>query len=234
MIKKVVWLNVLILCSILLLTLVMGRSVTVMLEQQPVPRGKCVIIDAGHGGPDGGATSISGTLESHLNLEISRRLRDMCNLFGINVIMIRDEDRSVHTEGESIAQRKISDLKNRVQTVNNYQNQILVSIHQNYFTNSKYYGAQVFYANTEHSAELAEIMQASLVENLYPNSNRKIKKATGIYLMEHIKCPGILIECGFLSNRDDTVKLEDKEYQKRLSSIIACTLSTAMNEKELS
>ena len=108
---------------------------------------------------------------------------------------------------------------------------ILVSIHQNYFTEGKYYGAQVFYAGTPTSKALAEQMQSALIRFLEPSSRRKIKKADGIYLMEHIQCPGILIECGFLSNYNDAQKLTDPAYQKKLCTVIAGTLSSYMNSE---
>lgn len=211
------------------LVFTVDRTATVMTEQQPVIRQKCLIIDPGHGGIDGGATSVTGQLESQLNLEISLRLRDLCHLLGIKTVMIREDDRSVHTAGESIAQKKLSDLKNRVGIVNRQDSGILVSIHQNYFTEGKYSGAQVFYANTRGSKDLAEKMQATLVKSLDPTSNRKIKKASGIYLMEHINCPGILIECGFISNYREAEDLAKPEYQKKLCAVIASVLTTHIN-----
>ena len=141
--------------------------------------------------------------------------------------MIRTQDVSVYTSGETIAQRKISDLKERVRIVNNTDNAILISIHQNYFQDSKYNGAQVFYS--KKSAELAQSIQSRFVETVNPYSNRKVKKATGIYLMENITCQGVLIECGFLSNPAEASKLSDPEYQRKICCIVASAVSCYTN-----
>ena len=139
--------------------------------------------------------------------------------------MIRETDISVYTKGETIAQKKISDLKERVRIVNNTPNAILISIHQNHFTDDRYSGAQVFYASTEGSQPLAESLQSTFIKTINPTSHRQIKKASGIYLMQHIQCPAALIECGFLSNIDEEYKLRTKEYQQQICSVIACCVS---------
>ena len=191
------------------------RTVSVMVEAAPLKRGNCIIIDAGHGGEDGGATSCRGVLESTYNLEISLRLNDLLHLLGYDTRMIRTTDTSIYTKGETIAQKKISDLKERVRIVNKTENALLLSIHQNNFTDSRYSGAQVFYAGTEER----------LVSTLNPGSNRKCKKSDGVYLMEHIDCTGVLIECGFLSNAEEEAKLSCGTYQKKLCCVIAATVS---------
>lgn len=139
--------------------------------------------------------------------------------------MIRTTDTSIYTKGETIAQKKISDLKERVRIVNKTENALLLSIHQNNFTDSRYSGAQVFYAGTEGSAQLAKLLQERLVSTLNPGSNRKCKKSDGVYLMEHIDCTGVLIECGFLSNAEEEAKLSCGTYQKKLCCVIAATVS---------
>ena len=106
------------------------RTVSVMVEAAPLKRGNCIIIDAGHGGEDGGATSCRGVLESTYNLEISLRLNDLLHLLGYDTRMIRTTDTSIYTKGETIAQKKISDLKERVRIVNETENALLLSIHQ--------------------------------------------------------------------------------------------------------
>ena len=198
-----------------------SHAVTTIAETQPVPRTVTFIIDAGHGGIDGGATSCTGVLESQLNLEVSLRLNDLIQLLGYRTVMVRTTDTSVHTSGGSIAQIKLSDLKERVRIVNETENGILVSIHQNTFTDSRYAGAQVFYAG-EGSRGLAEKLQAQLVQVLNPTSRRQCKPAKGIYLMEKIDRPGVLIECGFLTNPEECENLSKKEYQKELSFAIFC------------
>ena len=185
-----------------------------------------VIIDAGHGGVDGGATSCTGVLESQLNLEIALRLEELMKLLGYESVMVRRTDISVYTEGETIAAKKVSDLKQRVKIVNETENGILISIHQNKFSDSRYSGAQVFYAKDSQSKELATQLQASFISTLNPGSKRMAKQASGIYLMDKIKNPGILIECGFLSNLKEESMLRDPDYQKKLCSVIAATLSS--------
>lgn len=202
-----------------------SRAVTVMAESRPVLRERCIIIDAGHGGVDGGATSCTGKLESAFNLEIALRLDDLMHLLGYETKMIRTTDISVYTEGESIAKKKISDLKERVRIVNETENALLLSIHQNNFTDSRYSGAQVFYGDTEGSEQLAKQLQSALISALNPGSNRQSKRSDGVYLMEHINCTGILIECGFLSNPEEEAKLRNPEYQKHLCCVIAAAVS---------
>ena len=200
-----------------------SRTVTAYSENAITDNRRCIIIDAGHGGVDGGATSCTGVLESAINLDIALRLEDLSQLLGIKTVMIRRTDCSVYTEGESIAAKKVSDLKNRVNIANQTADAILVSIHQNYYSDSKYSGAQVFYGKEEGSAVLAKQLQSAFVTTVNPGSNRKARKASGIYLMNNIKCTGILVECGFLSNVHEEQLLRDAEYQKKLCCVIAST-----------
>ena len=201
-----------------------SRAVTATVKTAPVERGSCIVIDPGHGGEDGGATSCTGRLESTYNLEISLRLNDLLRLLGCETRMIRTTDTSVYTKGETIAQKKASDLKERVRIVNETENALLLSIHQNNFPDSRYSGAQVFYAGTQGSEALAKKLQQNLVASLNPGSNRKSKRSDGVYLMEHIDCTGVLIECGFLSNAAEEARLKSPEYQKRLCCVIAATV----------
>ena len=200
-------------------------AVTTLSEKVITTEKKTVVIDAGHGGVDGGATSCTGVLESRFNLEIAQKLNDLFRLLGIKTLMIRNTDCSVYTEGETIAQKKVSDLKERARIVNSTENCILVSIHQNLFTDEKYSGAQVFYAPTEGSQALADSMQTSFVNTLNPGSRRQEKKADSIYLMQNIQCVGVLVECGFLSNRQEEYLLRTKAYQQKICCVIACTVS---------
>ena len=190
---------------------------------EPFPAQPVIVIDAGHGGDDGGTTGAAGTAEDQLNLEISRRLEAMLTLLGCQTRMTRTDRGSLATEGETIRARKQSDLRNRVQMANRYPGAILVSIHQNHFPDPKYDGAQVFC--TANAQELAEAMQSALTEALCPRSRRDVKRAKGIYLMEHITCPGLLVECGFLSNPAEEQRLRSPEYQKKLAAVMAAVLA---------
>lgn len=217
----------LILLSFLLIPLYSNRYIPTFADDQKVAHS--VIIDAGHGGVDGGAVSCTGVYESAINLEISLKINDLMHLLGVQTIMIRDTDRSVYTSGDTIAAKKISDIKERVRVVNTAPNALLVSIHQNNFQDSRYSGAQVFYNACAESKELASIIQTAFRENLNSNNKRQIKRSSGVYLMEHINCPGILIECGFLSNSAEEAMLRNEVYQKKLSCIIAATVCQYLN-----
>ena len=140
------------------------------------PGGTTVVLDAGHGGEDGGATGVSGTSEAALNLDISLRLRDLLRLCGVRVSMIRETDTAVYSDGcRTISEKKVSDIKNRTETVNQTENALLLSVHQNFFTEGKYHGAQVFYAKTPGSQTLAEQLQANLALGLgHPPAVQKI------------------------------------------------------------
>ena len=202
-----------------------GSVVAVLAEKPAQP--KIFVIDAGHGGEDGGAVSALGTQESGLNLEISGRLNALMRFLGLRTKMIRTEDISVYTEGTTIAQKKVSDIKNRVRIVESTPNAILVSIHQNHFSEAKYRGAQVFY--NAQSEALAKKLQQALCTQVDTKNHRECKPAQNIYLMEHVTCPAVLIECGFLSNPQEELLLRDASYQKKLVCAIACTL---LNDSE--
>lgn len=216
--------------ALLLSALGSSRAVTTITQNAPLPQRRCVIIDAGHGGEDGGATSCSGVLESQINLEIALRLNDLLGLLGYDTRMVRTTDTSVYTQGTTIAAKKASDLKERVKLVNSEPNALLISIHQNTFSDSRYSGAQVFFARDTESRALAKALQAALVEYLNPGSQRQPKRATGIYLMEHIDRPGALIECGFLSNPEEEARLRDPSYQQSLCCVIAATVSNFLDQ----
>lgn len=212
--------------SLFLTATYLTSAVTTMVSQSFQADNKTiVIIDAGHGGIDGGATSCTGRLESSYNLQIALRLNDLMHLLGIRTRMVRTTDTSVYTAGDTIAAQKMSDLKERVRITGEKERSILVSIHQNTFSDPQYSGAQVFYSGTSRSRELAEALQTSLIASLNSGSKRKCKKADGIYLMEHISCPGVLVECGFLSNPEEEARLGSEDYQKKLCCVIASSVS---------
>ena len=231
--RKMLPAYVFILITFLLVGIWGSRAITTITENAPLTKRNCVIIDAGHGGVDGGASSYSGALESNINLQISLRLEPLMNLLGIKTQMIRTTDISVYTEGcITIASKKVSDLKNRVKTINGISNALLVSIHQNTFSDSQYSGAQVFYAPTQDSETLAKMLQSAFVRNLNIGSNRQVKKAGGVYLLQNIMCTGVLVECGFLSNPEEDALLQSDAYQKKLCCVIASVSSLYLNSAE--
>ena len=207
------------------IAIVSDRAVTAFYEKSTVPNRKTIVIDPGHGGIDGGAVSCTGVHESEINLAIAMRFKDLLNLMGIKTVMIRETDESIFTSGNTIAEKKVSDLKNRVRIANNLPGSILISIHQNYFTDSQYSGAQVFYGNREDSKALAELMQAEFKLTINTSSNRMCKKSAGIYILENVDNTAILVECGFISNFSEERRILDKEYQKKLSCVMASVCS---------
>ena len=202
-----------------------SKAVTVFYESTAVEGRSTIVIDPGHGGVDGGAVSCTGVEESEINLQIALRFRDAVNLLGIRTVMIRDSDTSVHTEGNTIGEKKVSDLKNRVRIADAIPGSVLVSIHQNYFSDSRYSGAQVFYNNNVNSKVFAKMMQDSMASSVNLGSVRESKSGSGIYLLENTKNVGILVECGFISNISEERKLLDPEYQKKLCCVMVSACS---------
>ena len=190
-----------------------------------------LIIDPGHGGEDGGAVGIDGTVESIINLEISQKAAEVAALIGWPVYMTRNADISIYDSGSNtLRQKKVSDMKNRVSFCDNIKNGFLISIHQNSLPEAKNVrGAQVFYCNEQVCLELANEVQSQL--NHYFNAGRE-KQAKNIgsnsYLMKHVSCPAILVECGFLSNQEECKLLQTEEYQKELALVIIQTVYSAL------
>lgn len=181
-----------------------------------------IILDAGHGGVDGGASGWDGTLESDLNLAVVRRIDALLALLGEQTVLTRtDEGDLSDPNAQTIAQRKVSDIRNRVALVNDHSGSILISVHMNAFTGSEYYGPQVFYGGVGESKGLGELIQENLL-TLVPENQRKAKPiSSDVYLMNHISVPAVLIECGFLTNREELERLKNEDYQKQLAVILA-------------
>jgi N-acetylmuramoyl-L-alanine amidase len=179
-----------------------------------------VIIDAGHGGRDGGASTEDGVLEKDLNLAVALKLRDLMRELDVDVIMTRETD--IMLAGESSAHKKRDDLNARLNMARERENCIFVSIHMNKFPVEKYSGLQVYYSgNNEESLALAEAIQNKASEFLRKGNARTVKKAdSSIYILYHIKVPAVLVECGFLSNPEEAALLCTEEYQNKLAAVI--------------
>ena len=185
---------------------------------------KTVIVDAGHGGDDGGAIGIDGTVEKDINLDIALKLEKILKFYGFNVIMTRTQDVMTCDDGlDSLRKRKISDIHNRFELMRKNPDAIFISVHQNKFEDSSQHGTQVFYSgNDERSKELAEAIQTSVTLILQRKNDRVVKKSgSGIYLLYHAKIPAVLVECGFISNSDEVKKLKDESYRMKLAILIA-------------
>ena len=182
-----------------------------------------IIVDAGHGGEDGGAIANDGTLEKDLNLEISLKLNDVLSTFGYKTIMIRNSDTDLHTSGNSIRERKVSDIRNRFDIMKKSGNSLYISIHQNKFSDTSVCGAQTFYSpNNDESKILADFIQKSIASQLQKGNDRVIKKSgTDIFLLYNATKPTVMVECGFISNASDLNNLKDTKYQNEMALSIA-------------
>lgn len=180
-----------------------------------------VIVDAGHGGMDGGAVSVTGTPEKVLNLDVARRLQKLLEAAGCEVIMTRTEDfmPDSHSGAKSAKQR---DLQARLEFTKQYPDAILVSIHMNKFTEAKYSGMQVWYSpDSPRSAALAEAVRNSDIALLQPENKRECKEAnSSIFLLWKSRIPSVLVECGFLSNPDEAALLDTPEYRSKIAAVI--------------
>lgn len=209
-----------------------NRTVDVSLNN---PEYKTVIIDAGHGGVDGGTSAKDGTLEKELNLQIALKLNDILEAMGVKTILVRDTDISIHDDtATTIRQKKVSDLKNRLNIINNTEDSIFVSIHQNHYGESKYKGTQIFYSkNNPDSLKLAQALRMPVVTYLQPENTREIKQSgSEIYLLNNAQSPSVMIECGFLSNSEDTELLKNEKYQQKLAFIISLGIMDYFSKTE--
>lgn len=196
-----------------------------------------VIVDAGHGGEDGGAVAADGTKESGINLAIALRVHDLLRFTGQSSILTRQEDISLHGSGaETIRQKKVSDLKNRVELVNAAENAWLLSIHQNSLPSSpETHGAQVFYNKQEGADAAAKLLQDALNETINTHRAKECKAiGSDVYLMAHINRPGLLVECGFLSHGEEAARLKTTEHQKTLTCAIVSGLLRSVAGEEAS
>ena len=196
-----------------------------------------IIIDAGHGGEDGGAVGVGGVVEKDLNLDIALRLSDMLRASGIKVIMTRTEDILLYDRNvDYMGRKKILDLRARMEVCQKTPNAIFVSIHMNSFPLEKYSGLQVWCApDSPDSLSLASSIQSAVRKTLQPENDRRVKTAgSNIYLIHDNPGTAVLIECGFLSNTEECAKLAREEYRKELSFIIFSAIVEHINDTERS
>ena len=192
-----------------------------------------VVLDAGHGGEDGGAVSASGVFEKDVNLAITLALRDLLAANGVSVVLTRSEDillydRTVDYHGR----KKALDLAARRKIAEETPNCVFVSIHMNAFPQTQYSGLQVWYSpNSAASLTLAQTVQGLVAEKMQPENDRKVKPATSsIYLLHHLQCPAILVECGFLSNPHEAELLATKEYQNQLAYLLFLSITQGLEK----
>ena len=193
-----------------------------------------IVIDAGHGGEDGGASSYGGAPEKELNLLISQQLCNILASMGFKVVMTRTDDRLLYDKNsDHKGHKKSMDLANRLKIANSYKNAVLISIHMNAFPQNQYKGLQVYYSkNTDKSKKLADIIQKLNKSTMSPDNNRIAKRAgSNIYMLDRSINTAVLIECGFLSNDEEREQLNSTEYQKKLATCIAAALITFISDE---
>lgn len=181
--------------------------------------------NSAHGGFDGGAVALDGTLEKDINLKIACKLKKLCSMGGFQVIMTREDDKGIEQdETDSISNRKKSDMYRRLNIINENPDALFLSIHLNKFPSSSAKGSQVFYSrNNPLSLNLAENIQKSIISRLQPDNNRLVKKADNtIFLLKKSNIPSVIVECGFLSNKEELSLVQDTEYQAKIAFSIYC------------
>lgn len=192
-----------------------------------------IVLDAGHGGEDGGASIYGDIPEKELNLLIARKLRDMLRFCGINVVMTRDEDTLLYDKNSDYqGKKKSQDLAKRLEITRSLPDAILISIHMNAFPEQKYKGLQVYFSpHDEESYTLANMIQNNTRESLMTENTRKVKKADSkIYLLDRYEGVGILVECGFMSNPEEYERLCSERYRKELSFVMLGSVCEFLDE----
>ena len=225
--KRLLWGSALFCCFLLCLSGILWAGhksprVPAFSAREDVP--VTVVIDPGHGGEDGGAVAADGTVESGLNLAIARRVRDLLTFAGVPTTVTREGDAAIYDPGSAtLREKKVSDLHNRVALVNELPGAVLLSIHQNSLPSSpSTRGAQVFWNRQEGAEELASSIQEALNGAVNAGHEKKAAQVpSSVYLMKEITAPGVLVECGFLSNAAETEQLKDPAYQTKLAAAIA-------------
>ena len=180
---------------------------------------KVIVLDAGHGKPDEGAQSSTGTTEAETNLKIALKVQSLLEQSGATVILTRSDDEAIYDlDSKTLKQKKISDIHNRVKIGNEAQADIFVSIHLNKIPQEQYWGWQCFYKEgNEQSIKLAKSLQENLNESIQKENKRVAMKLENVYIMKHVEIPISIVECGFLSNKEEEKLLLEDSYQDKLA-----------------
>jgi len=201
-------------------------KVPAMSQAEPV-----LIIDAGHGGADGGASTAGGVLESEINLAIALKLDALAHLYGRETVLTRETaEIDYPAEANTIAKQKVYDQKTRVALINSYPDGVLISVHQNFYPDTRPTGAQVLYGHTPESEVFGKLLHVNMVAALDP-SNRRVAAPINdnIYLMRNAQCTAALVECGFLSNPGEAAKLCENDYQNQISVVLLASYLEYLN-----
>lgn len=224
---------------IILLIVIILKVISISQEDKEIPTvsipstNRVIIIDAGHGKPDEGAIGFQGMTEERINLEIALKLQELLESTGTIAILTRHDENGIYDiNSKTIRQKKVSDIYNRIDIVNNSNAEFIVSIHLNKFSNSAYRGWQTFFKkNSPDSNMLANHIQNSISKNIEYNNKRIPKQIENIYLMDNSKIPAVIVECGFISNPEEAKLLEKKEYQNKITWGIFIGIQNYFKEK---
>lgn len=192
---------------------------------------RCIVIDAGHGGDDPGKIGINGALEKDLNLEIARKVESLLRLEGIETVLTRTGSEGLYDAGAE--NKKVQDMKRRIEKIEEASPMLTVSIHQNSYPEEYVKGAQVFYyKDSKESENAAKVMQESLKQRLDPQNHREAKANASYFLLKKTSSPIIIVECGFLSNQEEAKKLSDPAYQEQVAWAVFMGIMQTVNQME--
>lgn len=210
---------------IIILCISLYFGTTVLATPSEADNARLILIDAGHGGRDGGAVSINGILEKHINLSISLKVREKLEALGYEVMMTRWEDKDLYSKSGNLNTMKREDLNARCRMKRDSNCDLFISIHQNYFKQASCKGAQIWYSKNNESKRFANMLQENLKKDL-GNNKREEKAANNDYkiLRCYTNIPSVIVECGFLSNSEEEKKLITSEYQEKIASSIVKTI----------
>ena len=216
--KRILFIATIIMVSAISFVWLNKKGDTVEIVSLPVTS-KTIVLDAGHGYPDEGAESASGVTEASINLVITKKVQTLLEQSGCNVVLTRSDENGIYDLGSNtIREKKVSDIKNRVKIGNESSADAFVSIHLNKIPQSQYYGWQAFFKpNNEQSEILAKSLQEELNASIQKENKREALKITGKYIIEHVEIPIAIVECGFLSNPEEANLLQQDEYQNRIA-----------------
>lgn len=215
--RKKLCLIIFLICLPLVLLLFTNKK-SIEVSSTPISN-HVIVLDAGHGSPDGGATGDNGSIESEINLDITLKLQSLLEATGATVILTRSDKNGIYdSDAKTIRSQKVSDMKNRVKIASESKAEVFISIHMNKLPQKQYSGWQTFYKNNDETSKIiATSIQNSLNTFIEKENNRKEKSISGIYLTKNVEIPLVLVECGFLSNSSENELLQTDSYQERLA-----------------
>ena len=220
-----------ILMTVLLLfsSFFIGREVAVFTMAGNVKTAeKCVVLDAGHGGADPGKVGVNGVEEKTINLEIVKKVKKYLEASDVRVVLTRENDEG--PEGDQIKNKKVQDMRRRVEVIENSHPDAVISIHQNSFPQESVHGAQVFYyTGSDKGQKLATRIQSTVTRYADIGNQRQIKANDSYYLLKKTSVPIVIVECGFLSNWEEAEKLKTAEYQDKMAWAIALGILQYLN-----